>query len=149
MNIRRQCCQRKRRAGQGGAAIVEFALVSTVFFTLLIGIMELGRVLYYWNAATEATRLGARVAVVCDIGSTKVRSRMESMLPILADTNIQVQYSPAGCDIDSCLSVTVSILPGKTVTTLIPFVPMSFSLPTFSTTLPRESLNSTSNPVCG
>lgn len=40
---------------QRGVAAVEFALVAGIFFSLLIGIMEMGRVLFYWNTATEAT----------------------------------------------------------------------------------------------
>jgi len=54
------------RARQRGAAAVEFALVCMVFLTLLIGIMEMGRLLFYWNAAAEATRWGPRRAVGCD-----------------------------------------------------------------------------------
>jgi len=56
---------RSLRKSQRGAAAVEFALVAIVFFMLLIGIVEMGRVLFTWNAAAEATRYGARVAVVC------------------------------------------------------------------------------------
>ena len=54
-------------------AAVEFALVAALFFTLLIGIMEMGRVLFYWNSAAEATRLGARLAVVCDLNDTTIK----------------------------------------------------------------------------
>src|SRR3954452_7753274 len=55
------------RHHQAGVAAIEFALVASLFFTVLLGIMEMGRVLFYWNSAAEATRLGARIAVVCDL----------------------------------------------------------------------------------
>ena len=45
------------RGRQRGAAIIEFALVAMIFFTLLIGVMEFGRWLFTLNAAGEATRL--------------------------------------------------------------------------------------------
>ncbi|MDE2387810.1 MAG: pilus assembly protein [Betaproteobacteria bacterium] len=137
------------RFNQRGVAAVEFALIAAVLFTLLIGIMEFSRVLYFWNTATEATRLGARLAVVCDLSASAVKTKMHSMLGILNSSNISVQYKDeAGnsCDSHSCRSVTVSIS-GLTVSTLVPLIPLSIAMPPFSTTLPRESLDS-ANPDC-
>ncbi|MGH8808215.1 MAG: TadE/TadG family type IV pilus assembly protein [Noviherbaspirillum sp.] len=140
------------RHWQRGAAAVEFALIATLFFTLLFGIVEMSRVLFYMNTATEATRLGARLAVVCDVSASVIRTRMVNMLDVLSPENIDVVYQPTGCDIESCQSVTVSIRQGQdgfTINTLIPLVPLNIPMPAFSTTLPRESLNSASNPMCG
>lgn len=137
------------RFKQRGVAAVEFALIAAVLFTLLIGIMEFSRVLYYWNTATEATRLGARLAVVCDQDAAAIKTKMQSMLNILGSSNISVQYRDKdgnSCDTDSCRSVTVSIS-GLTVSTLVPLIPLNIAMPPFSTTLPRESLDS-ANPDC-
>ncbi|MDH6152931.1 MULTISPECIES: TadE/TadG family type IV pilus assembly protein [Paraburkholderia] len=147
--------QRKyRRRHERGVAAVEFALVASMFFMLLIGIMEMGRVLFYWNTAAEATRLGARVAVVCDINSSQSASNpvikdMQKLLPILQPSNVTVTYAPAGCDATSCTSVTVAIT-NVTVNTVVPFVPFNLTMPPFSTRLPRESLSSVggTNPTC-
>lgn len=49
---------------QRGAAAVEFAIVCLLFFTLLFGILEFGRMLYVYNTMQEVTRRGARAAVV-------------------------------------------------------------------------------------
>lgn len=150
MNSRLRCRQgRAAPTRQRGTAALEFALISVAFFSLLIGIMEMGRVMFYWNTAAEATRLGARVAVVCDIDSPAIKTKMETMLSILQDGNIDVTYSPPGCDVASCTDVTVSIV-NVTVDTLIPFVPISIAMPSFATTLPRESLDSVNgtNPTC-
>lgn len=140
----------RRRAR--GVAAVEFALVAALLFTLLIGTMEIGRILFYWNSAAEATRLGARIAVVCDKSDTDIKTRMQTILPILPANKISIDYLPAGCDVNTCESVTVSILPSVAVATFIPYVPLSLTLPPFSTTLPRESMRSTvggqANPVC-
>lgn len=68
-----QGCRRQR-----GATMVEFAIVAGLLVSLLIGIMEMGRMLFYWNATTEATRLGARLAVVCDFNDPDIKAKMVS-----------------------------------------------------------------------
>jgi Flp pilus assembly protein TadG len=69
-------------APQLGATMVEFAIVAVLFFSLLLGIMDFGRLLFTWNAAAEATRWGARIAVVCDKPTPdQVRTRMKRILP--------------------------------------------------------------------
>jgi hypothetical protein len=105
------------------------------------------------NATAEATRLGARIAVVCDptgAQANTIRSRMREYVSVLPADKIDVRYEPPGCTRDDCRSVTVSVLPGATFDTVIPFVPLTWTLPAFATTLPRESLNSAGggNPVC-
>lgn len=133
---------------QRGVAAVEFALVAGIFFTLLIGIMEMSRLLFYWNTATEATRLGARVAVVCALGDTAIKTRMTALFPLISADDIQIDYSPSGCSATTCQQITVRIAMTTPLQTSIPFVPLSLTLPSFSTTLPRESMNSANNPAC-
>ena len=142
------------RRGQRGAAIVEFGIVAAVLCTLLVGICEFGRVLYYWNTASEAVRLGARTAVVCDADATVIKTRITSLMPLLAASNVNVSYSPSGCDSDadtarnSCTFVTVSVT-NVSVQTMNPFVPLTLAMPPLATTLPRESLaTSTGGTVC-
>lgn len=50
------------RKQERGATIAEFAVVALLFFTIVIGIIEFGRLLYTHNALTDATRRGARYA---------------------------------------------------------------------------------------
>lgn len=144
--------QQRRGARQAGATAVEFAIVVTLFLLLLVGMMEMGRVLFYWNSAAEATRLGARMAAVCDLNDSAVKARMQNILSMLSASNISIAYLPGGCDDSTCRTVTVSIASGATVATYLPFVAPVLTLPPFSTTLPRESMRSTvdgvANPVC-
>ncbi|OXI64802.1 pilus assembly protein TadG [Burkholderia sp. AU28863] len=139
MNVRHVPLSRRR--AQRGAAIVEFALVAMVLIMLLIGIFEFGRVLFYWNTASEAVRLGARTAVVCDVNAAGVVKRVRSLLPLLSNANVSVNYTPSSCDINTCSFVTVSVT-NVTVKTMIPFMNVTLKMPPFTTTLPRESLNS-------
>ncbi|UXU85332.1 TadE/TadG family type IV pilus assembly protein [Burkholderia sp. S-53] len=130
-----------RRRAQRGATVVEFALIASVLIMLLLGIFEFGRVLFYWNTASEAVRLGARTAVVCDVNAAGVAKRVTALLPLLSSANVSVNYSPASCDINTCSFVTVSVT-NVTVKTMIPFMNVTVRMPPFTTTLPRESLNS-------
>jgi Flp pilus assembly protein TadG len=132
---------------QAGAAAIELAIVSVVLFTLLFGAMEMARLLWTWNAASEATRLGARLAVVCTIGEANITTRMRQMLPALEAQHVTVAYVPSGCNDTTCQSVRVT-LAGYTHQTIIPFAPLSVAIPTFQTTLPREFMQSTGNAVC-
>ncbi|RQZ10109.1 pilus assembly protein [Burkholderia sp. Bp9031] len=131
----------QRRHGQRGATVVEFALIASILIMLLTGIFEFGRVLFYWGTASEALRLGARTAIVCDINAAGVAKRVTKLLPLLKSANVSVNYSPSGCDVNSCTFVTVSVT-NVTVKTMIPLVNVSITMPPFTTTLPRESLNS-------
>jgi Flp pilus assembly protein TadG len=134
---------------QRGAAAVELALVAAIFLMLLIGIMETGRVLFYWNTAAEATRLGARLAVVCDIADAgAVKDAMGEFFPLFSPGAIDIAYTPAGCTVETCTEVTVSIGPGLVVETVIPFFPFAPQMPAFATTLTRESMRSEWNPAC-
>lgn len=132
---------------QSGAAAVEFAIVASVFFMILFGAIEMARLLWTWNAATEATRLGARLAVVCDVNAAVIRTRMREMLPALTNGNINVTYLPGGCTAETCRSVAVS-LAGYNHVPIIPLVPLSIPIPPFATSLPREAMQSAGNPIC-
>ena len=160
---------------QRGANIVEFALVATVFLTLLLGIMDFGRMLLMWNSAAEATRWGARIAVVCANGNSDAdnlamtRAKMKKILPQLADANIVIEWqNPQGvvdnsCDKTNCKGVEVRIYnnpgdPGDAAN--LKFQPISPYMgfiappvPAFATFLPRESMEAVNtagdtNPVC-
>ncbi|RDU98607.1 TadE family protein [Trinickia dinghuensis] len=143
-----------QRRKQRGAAVVEFSIVVALFCTLLIGILDFGRVLYYWNTASEAVRLGARTAAVCDADAAVITSRITGLLPLLTSSNVNLTYTPSGCDSDpttarnTCTFVTVSVT-GVSVKMMIPFLPVTLTMPPLTTTLPRESLaTSTGGNVC-
>ncbi|CAN7255075.1 TadE/TadG family type IV pilus assembly protein [Massilia sp. LjRoot122] len=145
------------RHSQGGLAAVEFALIAAlILFPLLFGIIEFGKILFYWNAATEATRLGARLAVVCDLADSAVKSRMNALFPVIETDHIDIAYKPDGCTTSTCIQVEVSIKPIN-VPTFNPFMDSSMKFQPFRTTLPRESMRSSviglsgvevPNPVC-
>ena len=83
---------------QSGATAVEFALVLIIFLTFLLVIVDFSRMLFTWSAANEATRAGARFAVVCDNTSNEaqVLTKMQALLPQINDINMA--WIPTGCD---------------------------------------------------
>jgi Flp pilus assembly protein TadG len=133
--------------------LVEFALVITIFVTLLLGAIDLSRWLYAIDAANEATRQGARTAVVCARNAAAVT---DSMLPALITATggtTSVNYLPSNscCAVQSssctaCTGVVIS-LNNYRVPRIAPFLP-TMNLPPVTTYLPRESMDSTNNPRC-
>lgn len=153
---------------QKGAETVEFAMIALLLFAVLFAIIEFSRALFVWNALAEATRRGARMAVVCPyqnpvpnnspikqvaIFGNKTSSLANS--PIIAGLTpamLKVRYlnEAGGSETDQTLikftevSIDVSPTTGYKHTLLIPLWgrSLTFSPATvaFTTTLPTESL---------
>jgi Flp pilus assembly protein TadG len=132
-------------AAARGSATVEFALVLIPFLMFLLGVLDFSRLLYTWGMANEATRAGARYAVVCADPTSKdaVVTAMQQRLPSLALTSVDVNWQPTDCTPATCEGVTVAVtgidftwiapLPQSLATTVI-------NMPKFSTYLPREMM---------
>ncbi len=140
------------RNNQAGATIVEFAVISVVFLTILLAIMDFGRILFTWNAVAEATRYSARMSVVCAQSSKPaVVSGMQNFVSNLSSSNVTINWYDntnaisTTCDATNCTGVTVGIGTGTaTPLTIQPVSPLgwigfsSLTVPPFSTYLPRE-----------
>ncbi len=55
-----------------GISSVEFALVCSLFFMLVLGVVDFSRAMWEWNAAAKATHWGVRYAIVNDMVSKKM-----------------------------------------------------------------------------
>lgn len=141
------------RRQQAGAMIIEFALIAIVFFGILVGIVELGRWLFTLNAAMEATRWGARLAVVCRSTPTAIQTHIQLM--IRSGGTLNVTYPAPGCTTDCLVTVTLT---GARFRPFVPFLPASpgdagWPMPDFRTTLSGEAMGSegstsATNDVC-
>lgn len=95
MTVIRRLMTRSGRNCEGGQTLVEFALISLVFFTLMLGVVDLGRVIWHYNALSNAAREGARNAVVLhESGGTVV---MADCAGVVA----QMQSLGLGLDLDA------------------------------------------------
>ncbi|HEY3394327.1 MAG TPA: TadE/TadG family type IV pilus assembly protein [Lacipirellulaceae bacterium] len=70
-------CNRKKRTTRSGVAAVEFALVAPIFFLLVFGVIEFGRMMMVQQSLTNAAREGSRVAI---LPTTKNGSDVESRI---------------------------------------------------------------------
>lgn len=132
---------------QSGAVALEFALALVLFLTFLLGMLDFSRMLFTWNAAAEATRAGARYAVVCDdtTQAAQVLARMQQWLPQIGAVDVTWTPAPltsAPCTAATCAGVTVSITQ-LDYQWLSPIAGvgqrlMPWAMPRFSTFLPRE-----------
>ena len=131
----RSSASRRRR----GQALVEFALVAPLFFLLLFGIIEAGRFIFYYETLNNATREGARYAIVngantigcptgppapgtngCDVAGDDVRDRVrDAALGIVSSITVTPQWFP-----DNGRGSTVTVSASFTYNSLVPLVPL-------------------------
>jgi Flp pilus assembly pilin Flp len=143
---------------QTGATAIEFALVLLIFLTFVLAITDFSRMLYTWNAATEATRAGARFAVVCDDRDhqAKVLAKMQAMLPQISTIDLEWENDKGEkntCSPEDCVGVTVTIV-GLKYQWISPIAGAAVALspipmPKFSTYLSREIMGKDSNSYAG
>ena len=108
--------------GQRGSAIVEFTLVSLLFFSLVFGLVEFGRALFAYSTIASAAREGVRYATVH--GS-------ESKQPATAD-NISAYVRTKAVGLNNVVVAVTWIpnnTPGSTVRVQVRY--------TFTSLLPR------------
>lgn len=70
----------RRRPNRRGAAVVEFAIVAPVFFLLIFGMIEYGRMIMVQQVITNASREGARRAVLDGASYGDVQQTVEDYL---------------------------------------------------------------------
>jgi Flp pilus assembly protein TadG len=69
-----------RVKGQKGAALLEAAITIPIILLISVGIFEFGRAYQTWQVLTNASREGARLAVIEGSTDTDVRTRVNQYL---------------------------------------------------------------------
>jgi Flp pilus assembly protein TadG len=142
------------RRRQLGVSTVEFAIVGGLLFVVLFGVIEFGRAMFVANALAEGARRGARVAAVCPVGDPRpaqvaifADGGASLIAPDLSTANVAVAYlDTAGAPITDTATNYAAIryvqvrIVDYTQQMLIPFIMPSFLMPSFTATLPIESL---------
>jgi Flp pilus assembly protein TadG len=80
----------KRRSR--GQALAEFALILPILLLLLLGIVDMGRLIYAYNAVSNAAREGGRTAIVNQVAG-EVRGKAAEQATALG----LVAADPGGC----------------------------------------------------
>ena len=81
---------------QLGQSLVEFALILPILVLLLVGIFDLGRVVYYYSALQNAAREGARYGIVHPNDSAGVEAAVRNKAIGLVPAELSV-YPPSCC----------------------------------------------------
>ena len=82
---------------QAGQSLVEFALVSTIFLTLLMGIVDFGRGVMAQNSLSHAAREGARRGLYVESTDAQIRQTVRSQEGLAVGlTDGQIAVSPSG-----------------------------------------------------
>ena len=145
-----------------GIYTVEFAIIGLLVFTLLFGVVEMGRLYFTVNALDEAVRRGTRLAAVCNISDPVVLRRAifnaagdagtSQLIGNLATTNLTLSYldangavvaNPAdtsGANGFRAIRYVQLSLQNFVFNLFIPGFGVPITLPAFRATLPRESL---------
>ena len=105
-----------RRTGRG-QALVEFALVITILFFVLMGVFDLGRGIYAFNVVASAAREGARYGIVKPTDTTGISNRAKANTTALDPSQITVTSS-CNPNSDPGSSVTVTVTYGFQPVTL-------------------------------
>ncbi len=103
---------------------MEFAIVAPVFFLLIFGMIEYGRMIMVQQVITNASREGARMAVLDGSRTSEVEDRVRSYL-----TNSSID--PTHADIDAYANGTMALENAGfgdpvTVSVSIPFTEVSW-----------------------
>ena len=145
-----------------GVYTVEFALIGLMVFTLLFGVVEIGRLYFTVNALDEAVRRGTRLAAVCDINDEVVLRRAifnaagdagnSQLIGDLTTANLTLTYLDVNGALVANPGDLVSLngfrairyvqlsLQNFVFNLFIPGIGVPITLPPFRATLPRESL---------
>jgi Flp pilus assembly protein TadG len=122
---------------QKGIALVEFAIVGGIALVMIFAVLEISRAIFIANALTEATRRGARIAAVCPINDPAIAQVATFNAPGAGNTSPIVKYLDTSDFALQYIQVRVVNFQHEL---LIPFANITFTMPEFSTRLPRESL---------
>lgn len=100
------------RNGRRGAAAVEFAIVAPLFFLVVLGIIEFGRMAMVQQIITNAAREGARVGILDNSTFSTVDAKVKQYLTAATITGATVKVvpnPPSSAGYDEPVTVTVSI----------------------------------------
>ena len=100
------------RVNRSGAAVVEFAVVAPVFILLVFGMIEFGRMVMVQQVLTNASREGARLAVLDGVTVSDVEASVETFLAASAVSGATIAVDPdplSDANLGDPVTVTVSV----------------------------------------
>jgi Flp pilus assembly protein TadG len=100
---------RKGRRQRRGVAAVEFAFVAPIFFLMVIGIIEIGRAMMVQQVLINASRVGARRAVMLSSDEQSVIDAVTEYAAGVGVNGVQTTVTPNPATAAPGEPVTVSV----------------------------------------
>lgn len=114
---------------QHGQALVEMALVLPLFFLLLFGVIEMGRIGHAYITVSNAAREGARLATIGEEEDSKIREAVLNAAPGLNLSALTVEITPNQLNRQSSFS-------GQPVSVQVTY-PVQLIIPVISNVIPN------------
>lgn len=140
------------RRNERGSALIEFTIGATVFITATFGVVEMGRLLWVHNQLRDATRRGARLAVVRRDDATSIDAvkkmvvygnpnanpaSAKPVVPGLTMSNVTVEHKNFnGIRLSARATVGITNFQFKFV---VPLVGGTINMPKYYSAMPGES----------
>jgi len=134
-----QTCRERRR----GAAAVEFAIVAPVFFLMIFGMIEFGRMIMVQQIITNASREGTRIAILEGTTDAEIVTAVERCLEGGGISGAEIDVSrnpPELAEYGEPVSVMVSIPFSKVSWLPSPMFGLGDRVMTASTVMRRETV---------
>jgi Flp pilus assembly protein TadG len=106
------CATRKHGQGRRGVAAVEFAVLVPLFFLILFSMIEFGRMIMVQQILTNASRAGARRAIVEGSTTSEVENQVSSYLTNTSINGASISVNPGDLSLlgfGDPVTVTVTI----------------------------------------
>ena len=150
MKIRLPSCNK-------GSITLEFAFGFTTFCIALLAVVEFSRLLFAWSTASEATRVAARLASICDMSGAQEEVIRNKTLYLVKSSGLfnlngnsgwlLFTYYPLGCTSNTCQEVEVRTsglqaklnIPGPSLITTIPDFRLRVTRETMSNTIQNDN----------
>jgi Flp pilus assembly protein TadG len=133
-----------------GSSLIEFTLISFMFVILLLGVVEMGRMVLVYTTIANAARAGARYAIVHGVDQTASPSGPGNPCTCPDVTTVVKNFASAGLVNTSALTITVSYPNGNNNAGSLVTVKVMYTYDPFVNyfgTLLNKSLGSTSQGV--
>lgn len=139
--LSRTSIRRRLTRKRSGAAVVEFAVVAPLMMMMTLGLMEVSRIVMVKQLLVNASREGARLAILPQATSENVRNQVVADLQAASVSGVTVSISPTLLTGETAgTPVTVSASVAAADVSWIPHPLYSFNTTLVgSTTMRKES----------
>jgi len=99
-------------SGRRGTALIEFAVIAPIFFVLVLGIVEFGRLMMVQEILVNAARVGARQAILYGSTDSQIQTTITNYMSAANISGYTATISPdlsTNPGSGTAITVTVSV----------------------------------------